>query len=60
MPLAVVKAAMASGVALRPIADLDKYRRHLHSFSNRSGLFMQPCIDVAREHRARIVYAEGP
>ncbi len=59
VPLAVVKAAMASGVALRPIADLDKYRRHLHSFSNRSGLFMQPCIDVAREHRARIVYAEG-
>ena len=59
VPLAVVKAAMASGVASRPIADLDKYRRHLHGFSNRSGLFMQPCIDVAREHRARIVYAEG-
>ncbi len=59
VPLAVVKAAMASGVATRPIADLEQYRRHLHSFSNRSGLFMQPCIEVAHQHRARIVYAEG-
>ncbi|MCG3171101.1 MAG: NADP-dependent malic enzyme [Pseudomonadales bacterium] len=59
VPLAVVKAAMESGVATRPIADLDEYRRRLHGFSNRSGLFMQPCIDVAREHRARIVYGEG-
>ncbi len=59
VPLAVVKAAMESGVATRPIADFEEYRRRLHSFSNRSGLFMQPCIDVARDHRARIVYAEG-
>jgi malate dehydrogenase (oxaloacetate-decarboxylating)(NADP+) len=59
VPLAVVKAAMESGVATRPIADLEAYRRKLHEFVNRSGLFMQPCIDVARAHRARIVYAEG-
>jgi malate dehydrogenase (oxaloacetate-decarboxylating)(NADP+) len=59
VPVAVVKAAMESGVATRPIADLDAYRRKLHEFVNRSGLFMQPFIDVARKHRARIVYAEG-
>jgi len=59
VPLAVVKAAMESGVATRPIADLEAYRRKLHEFVNRSGLFMQPCIDVARKHQARIVYAEG-
>ncbi|MFM7783937.1 MAG: phosphate acyltransferase, partial [Gammaproteobacteria bacterium] len=59
VPLAVVKAAMASGVATRPIADLEAYRRKLSEFVNRSGLFMQPFIDIARRHRARIVYAEG-
>ena len=59
VPVAVVKAAMDSGVATRPIEDLDAYRRKLHEFVNRSGLFMQPFIDVARKHKARIVYAEG-
>ena len=59
VPLAVVKAAMESGVATRPIEDLEAYRRKLHEFVNRSGLFMQPFIEVARKHRARIVYAEG-
>ena len=58
-PLAVVKAAMESGVATRPIKDLEAYRRKLHEFVNRSGLFMQPFIDIARKHQARIVYAEG-
>ena len=59
VPLAVVKAAMESGVATRPIEDLEAYRRKLHEFVNRSGLFMQPFIDIARKHQARIVYAEG-
>jgi malate dehydrogenase (oxaloacetate-decarboxylating)(NADP+) len=59
VPVAVVKAAMESGVATRPIADLEAYRRKLSEFVNRSGLFMQPFIDAARKHRARIVYAEG-
>ena len=56
---AVAKAAMDSGVALRPIEDLDGYRERLLSFSNRTQLFMQPVIDVARRDRERIVYAEG-
>ena len=59
VPLAVVKAAMESGVATRPVADLDAYRLKLSEFVNRSGLFMQPFIDVARKHRARIAFAEG-
>jgi malate dehydrogenase (oxaloacetate-decarboxylating)(NADP+) len=59
VPVAVVKAAMESGVATRPIADLEAYRRKLHEFVNRSGLFMQPFIDVARKNQTRIVYAEG-
>lgn len=57
--MAVAKAAMESGVALRPIEDLDEYREKLLSFSNRSLLFMAPVIDVAGRDRERIVYAEG-
>jgi malate dehydrogenase (oxaloacetate-decarboxylating)(NADP+) len=56
---AVAKAAMDSGVATRPIADLDAYRDSLRNFSNRSVMFMQPVIDVAKLDTERLVYAEG-
>ena len=56
---AVAKAAMDSGVALRPIADLDAYREKLLAFSNRTLMFMQPVIDVARHDQESVVYAEG-
>ena len=56
---AVAKAAMDSGVALRPLDDLEQYKDHLKGFSNRSFLFMQPVIDVARRDHERLVYAEG-
>jgi malate dehydrogenase (oxaloacetate-decarboxylating)(NADP+) len=56
---AVAKAAMDSGVALRPIENLDAYREKLRAFSNRSLMFMQPVIDVAKRDRERLVYAEG-
>ncbi|MCS5594041.1 MAG: NADP-dependent malic enzyme [Porticoccaceae bacterium] len=59
VPLAVVKAAMASGVATRPIEDLEAYRQKLHEFINQAGLFMQPIIEVAKKSPAKIVYAEG-
>ncbi|MCB1758922.1 MAG: NADP-dependent malic enzyme [Gammaproteobacteria bacterium] len=59
VPLAVVKAAMASGVATRPIEDLEGYRKKLHEFVNRTGLFMQPFIDVARRNPEQLVYPEG-
>jgi len=59
IPVAVVKAAMASGVATRPIDDLDAYHLKLHEFVNQAGLFMQPIIEVAKKSPARIVYAEG-
>ncbi len=56
---AVAKAAMDSGVALRPIDDLEDYKKQLRAFSNRSLMFMQPVIDVAKRGRERLVYAEG-
>ena len=59
VPMAVVKAAMASGVATRPIEDLESYRQTLHEFVNQAGLFMQPIIELAKKAPARIVYAEG-
>ncbi len=59
VPLAVVKAAMESGVATRPIEDLDAYRTKLHSYVSRSRLFMQPMIELARKNPPRIAYAEG-
>jgi len=59
VPLAVVQAAMESGVATRPIKDLEAYRQKLHSYVSRSRLFMQPMIEQARRNPARIAYAEG-
>ena len=56
---AVAKAAMDSGVATRPIADLAAYRDRLSQFVFRSGLLMKPIFDAARLHPCRLVYAEG-
>jgi malate dehydrogenase (oxaloacetate-decarboxylating)(NADP+) len=56
---AVARAAMASGVALRPIADFATYQRELERFVYRSGQLMRPVFEAARAFPTRIVYAEG-
>ena len=56
---AVAQAAMASGVATRPIADLDAYRDSLLQFVYHSGLIMKPLFTAAKKAPRRIVYAEG-
>jgi malate dehydrogenase (oxaloacetate-decarboxylating)(NADP+) len=59
---AVAKAAMESGVATRPIADLQAYGQRLLQFVYHSGTLMQPIFAAARTaaaDRSRIVYAEG-
>jgi malate dehydrogenase (oxaloacetate-decarboxylating)(NADP+) len=59
---AVAKAAMDSGVATRPIADLEAYGQRLLQFVYHSGTLMQPIFAAARavpKERSRIVYAEG-
>ncbi|MGA2190069.1 MAG: NADP-dependent malic enzyme [Steroidobacteraceae bacterium] len=59
---AVAKAAMESGVATRPLADLDAYAQQLQHFVYHSGTLMQPIFAAARQstpERNRIVYAEG-
>jgi malate dehydrogenase (oxaloacetate-decarboxylating)(NADP+) len=56
---AVAKAAMASGVATRPIADFEAYRESLAQFVYHSGLIMKPLFAAAKAMPKRIVYAEG-
>ncbi len=56
---AVAKAAMDSGVATRPIEDLNAYRQLLSQFVFRSGLVMKPIFEGARRDPRRVVYAEG-
>jgi malate dehydrogenase (oxaloacetate-decarboxylating)(NADP+) len=56
---AVAEAAMKSGVATQPIADLKKYRDQLQGMVYRSGGVMQPVFAAATGTTKRIVYAEG-
>ena len=56
---AVAKAAMESGVATRPIADLEAYRQSLSRYVYQTGMFMRPVFAAAKLKPARIVYAEG-
>jgi malate dehydrogenase (oxaloacetate-decarboxylating)(NADP+) len=61
---AVAQAAMASGVATRPIADLDAYRDQLQQFVYHSGTFMKPIFTTAKKAVAeggpgRVVFCEG-
>jgi malate dehydrogenase (oxaloacetate-decarboxylating)(NADP+) len=60
---AVAEAAMASGVATRPMADLDAYRTQLQQFVYHSGTFMKPVFAMAKkanlQRPCRVVFAEG-
>ena len=56
---AVARAAMESGVATRPIADMDAYRRKLDGSVFRSTLIMRPVFEVARTVTRNIIFAEG-
>jgi malate dehydrogenase (oxaloacetate-decarboxylating)(NADP+) len=56
---AVAKAAMDSGVAKKPIVDLDAYRDRLSRFVFRSGLMMKPIFAKAKTAMKRVIYADG-
>ena len=59
---AVAAAAEASGVATRPIKDMDVYRQELSRFVYSTGLLMEPVFNAARNAPAaskRVAYAEG-
>jgi len=56
---AVAKAAMETGVAARPIEDLDGYKRRLDGSVFKSALIMRPVFESARTSPRRLVFAEG-
>ena len=57
---AVAQAAADSGVALRPVQDMDAYRERLQSFVYASGTIMKPIFMAAKAaQKKRVAYAEG-
>lgn len=56
---AVAEAAMKTGVATRPIEDMDAYRVKLESTVFKSSLIMRPVFEAAAKESRRIVFAEG-
>jgi malate dehydrogenase (oxaloacetate-decarboxylating)(NADP+) len=57
---AVAKAAADSGVAARPIQDMDAYRERLQSFVYASGTAMKPIFALAKQApRKRVAFSEG-
>jgi malate dehydrogenase (oxaloacetate-decarboxylating)(NADP+) len=56
---AVAKAAMETGVATKPVDDLDAYRAHLNASVFKSALLMRPVFEAASKQARRIVFAEG-
>jgi malate dehydrogenase (oxaloacetate-decarboxylating)(NADP+) len=56
---AVAEAAMATGVAKKPLADVEAYRDHLSRFIFRSGFIMKPLFAQAKADPKRVIYADG-
>jgi malate dehydrogenase (oxaloacetate-decarboxylating)(NADP+) len=56
---AVARAAIATGVATRPIEDFAAYQARLAGFAYRSGQLMRPVFAAAAQRPMRVVYAEG-
>jgi malate dehydrogenase (oxaloacetate-decarboxylating)(NADP+) len=56
---AVAEAAVASGVATRPIADMEAYRERLAAMVYHTSFFMRPVFAKARARPRRVAYAEA-
>lgn len=59
IPLAVAQAAMDTGVATRPLQDVEAYKQTLSEFVYRSSFIMKPIFSRAKQMPLRLVYAEG-
>ena len=59
MAPAVAQAAMDSGVARRPILDMEKYTEHLEALQGRSKEIMRTMINKAKAAPKRVVFPEG-
>lgn len=56
---AVAEAASASGVARRPIEDIEAYRQKLMSLVYHTGQLMRPLFMQAKSSPKRVIYADG-
>ncbi|BEP95749.1 NADP-dependent malic enzyme [Acidovorax sp. sif1233] len=59
---AVAKAAAESGVATRPITDMEAYKEALSRFVYQTGMLMRPVINAAKalpDAQKRVAYADG-
>ncbi|WUR13194.1 NADP-dependent malic enzyme [[Empedobacter] haloabium] len=56
---AVAAAAAASGVATRPIEDMEAYRDKLGEMIYHTGFFMKPVFAQAKANPRRVAYADG-
>ncbi|MEP2781659.1 MAG: NADP-dependent malic enzyme [Pseudoruegeria sp.] len=56
---AVAKAAMESGVAARPIADIEAYKSSLDASVFKSAMIMRPVFEAAAKMERNIVFTEG-
>ena len=56
---AVAKAAMETGIATRPLDDIEAYKQTLDGSVFKSALLMRPVFEAAKTARRRIVFAEG-
>ena len=59
VPAAVAKAAMDSGVAQRPIVDMEAYRGQLSGRLDRTAGTLQTIFSKIRQAPKRVVFAEG-
>jgi malate dehydrogenase (oxaloacetate-decarboxylating)(NADP+) len=59
VPLAVAKAAMDSGVAQKPIADMEAYRRTLRARLNPTASVLSLAYETAKANPKRVLFAEG-
>ena len=59
VPAAVAKAAMASGVAKRPIEDMEAYRQQLRGRLNPTTSVLSLAYEAARANPRRVLFAEG-
>ncbi|WP_298812400.1 NADP-dependent malic enzyme [uncultured Sphingomonas sp.] len=59
VPVAVAKAAMDSGIATKPILDIDAYRQSLRARLNPTTSVLSLAYEGARAHPKRVIFAEG-
>ena len=56
---ATAQAAMDSGVATRPIEDMDVYRQHLSQYIFETVILMRPLFEKAKSDPRKLIYADG-